>query len=820
MVGVNVTGFWPATSLRRDLRQILVVAALLAVLGGVSLFALAGARRTQSSYTRFLRDANPSTMAVAPGLYDLDANAAIAGRPEVVGSATSIAFITGPLVNGRPDFEQDFETIGTLDGRFFTSDRFTPTSGRMPDVDAVDEIAVNETTAELYGYQVGQQLELGTYSAEQTETENFFDDPPPPQLQMVATIVAIGVFTDEVVQDDTNRAPLALVTPAFTERAAAYATYAWQGLTLRNGDADVPALKEWYVGLLDPDAPQFFRVTSVDTYHAVQATRPLTLALALFGVVAAVATVVLAAQSIGRWLRRLRAEQDALRSIGASPRDLLHMALVGPLVAVAFGVLSAVGVAIVLSPLMPMGPVRRVEVTRGFDVDVTALVAGSTVLFVVLGGVTVGLAAASLPHRRLHGQRAIRRSRSVDAAASAGLPPSAVTGIRSAFVQDGAVAVPVRSVMIGIAVAIAATIAAVTFGSSFHTLLDTPGLYGWDWDVAINDQSGYGNIDIESAHRVLDGNDLIEDWSGAYFGADSVDGHNLALLGMDLGSVVTPPLLDGRMIRAADEIVLGSATADDLGKHVGDDVTIGVGTETSVLRVVGEATLPAVGILHGAHTSLGVGALVVPDLIPGFARQATGDGPPVGPAAAAGPPVLFIRFAQGADRRAALTTVSEASGEISQYPGSSLVIGPQRPAEIVNSTDIGRTPAMLALALAAAAAVSLAVALAASVRRQRRDYAMFQAIGFTRRQLDASVAWQATTTVGVGLVAGVPAGVILGRVLWSGFAEQLNVVSRPTVPVALVVAAVVAALVIANLAASVPARMARRVRPAIALRTE
>ncbi len=164
--------------------------------------------------------------------------------------------------------------------------------------------------------------------------------------------------------------------------------------------------------------------------------------------------------------------------------------------------------------------------------------------------------------------------------------------------------------------------------------------------------------------------------------------------------------------------------------------------------------------------------------------------------------------------------MSDAAVSISQFPGSATVIGPQRPAEIVNSSDMGRTPAMLAAALAAAAAVSLGVALAASVRRQRRDYALLQSIGFTSGQLTASVAWQATATVGVGLVVGVPAGIALGRVLWSGFAARLDVVSRPTVPIALVAVVVVVALVVANLAASIPARTASRVRPAIALRTE
>ena len=294
----------------------------LGLLGGVSLFALAGARRTQSSYPRFLRVSHASTMAIDPGQYDPTIDKAIASRPEVVQSTTYVGFNTGPMVNDRPDFNQNFETIGTFDGRFFTMDRFAPTQGRLPNVDRDNEIAVNEAAADLYGYRVGQHLDLGTYSDEQLNGDFSFDDPPAPMIRKDSTIVGIGLFVDEVVQDDTNREPLVLVTPAFTKEAAAYATYAWQGLTLRHGDSDVAAVKAWYVAQLDPGSPQFFRVTSVDTFHAQQAVRPLSLALAFFGGIAFVAALVLVSQAVNRRLRRGRADQSVLFSMGASTRAL------------------------------------------------------------------------------------------------------------------------------------------------------------------------------------------------------------------------------------------------------------------------------------------------------------------------------------------------------------------------------------------------------------------------------------------------------------------------------------------------------------------
>lgn len=204
-------------------------------------------------------------------------------------------------------------------------------------------------------------------------------------IRTQVTIVGIGLFIDEVVQDDTNRTPLALVTPAFSQKAVAYAGYVWQGLTLRHGDADVASLKAWYVSQLDPGSPQFFRVTSVDTFHAEQAVRPLSLALAFFGVISGSATLLLVYQAVSRRLRQGVSDQEVLRSLGASPRSLAFAGLVGPITALALGSIVAAVVAFAASPLMPIGVVRRVEVARGLDVDWTVLGLGALALFISLG---------------------------------------------------------------------------------------------------------------------------------------------------------------------------------------------------------------------------------------------------------------------------------------------------------------------------------------------------------------------------------------------------------------------------------------------------
>jgi ABC-type lipoprotein release transport system permease subunit len=116
--------------------------------------------------------------------------------------------------------------------------------------------------------------------------------------------------------------------------------------------------------------------------------------------------------------------------------------------------------------------------------------------------------------------------------------------------------------------------------------------------------------------------------------------------------------------------------------------------------------------------------------------------------------------------------------------------------------------------------VALGLTLVASVRRRRRDLALLKTLGFTRGQLAATVAWQASVAAAIGVIVGVPAGIALGRWLWDLFARAIFAVPDATVPVLEVVLVAVGALLLANIVAAVPGRMAARTRTALLLRTE
>jgi ABC-type antimicrobial peptide transport system permease subunit len=83
-----------------------------------------------------------------------------------------------------------------------------------------------------------------------------------------------------------------------------------------------------------------------------------------------------------------------------------------------------------------------------------------------------------------------------------------------------------------------------------------------------------------------------------------------------------------------------------------------------------------------------------------------------------------------------------------------------------------------------------------------------------------AVSWQTTTVAVVGIVAGVPLGTALGRVVWRLFASNLGVPPIPVVTVFAIAAVALGTIVVANLLAIGPALLASRSRAAQLLRSE
>jgi putative ABC transport system permease protein len=140
--------------------------------------------------------------------------------------------------------------------------------------------------------------------------------------------------------------------------------------------------------------------------------------------------------------------------------------------------------------------------------------------------------------------------------------------------------------------------------------------------------------------------------------------------------------------------------------------------------------------------------------------------------------------------------------------------------ELTNLDGLSNLPNVGAGLLALVAAGTLVHTLATSVRRRRRDFAILRALGFTRRQVRATIAFQATTIIAISLAIGLPLGAMTARWAWRVFAQQLGYVALPIIPLVEVLAVIPIAIVLANVIASVPAGAAARAQPTVALRTE
>jgi hypothetical protein len=450
-----------------------------------------------------------------------------------------------------------------------------------------------------------------------------------------------------------------------------------------------------------------------------------------------------------------------------------------------------------------------------------------------LSAIAFTIAYRHAPHRLARRGQLIRArgSRAARAAANAGVPTPVVTGIRFAFEPGtGRAAVPVRSALVGTVLAVALVVATLTFASGLRTLVSHPPLYGWNWNYMINPSQEVPPPTL----KLLDHDHDVAAWSGVQYAVADINGQSIPVLLGPPRSPVSEPILTGHGLDANNQIVIGATTLASLHEHVGDTVVVSYGKAADApayvpptrLKIVGTATFPAVGFdsFIADHTSMGTGALVPTDVQPAAFRKAQLTPDPL----LNGPDLVFVRLRAGvsaAAGRADLQRIADVTDkDLSADPkanGNNVTIVPvQRPAQIVNYRSVGGAPIFLATGLAVGAIFALALTLMTSVRRRRRDLALLKTLGFTRRQLAATVASQASIVALVGTVVGVPVGIVVGRSLWTRFARDIAAVPKPTVPILSVAIVAIGALVLANLVAAIPGRQAARTPSAAILQSE
>ena len=296
----------------------------------------------------------------------------------------------------------------------------------------------------------------------------------------------------------------------------------------------------------------------------------------------------------------------------------------------------------------------------------------------------------------------------------------------------GPTRVPVRSAIFGAVFGVLGVVAVLMFTSSLHHVATTPRQYGWTWDFAAVPD------DPSVVAAVVDTQGLAA--AAAVITANvQLDGRPVTAWGFrSMRGTIGPEIIAGRPPNGPDEIALGAASLDELGKRIGDTVH-GDGPDGShTYRIVGRAVFPKLD----SPQPLANGAAFTDD---GLATL-------VGPSDSNnGSSYLVGRVAPGAQLSAVEQRVAAISGVERPF-------GPSVPVEVDRLRQVNWLPAALAALLAVLALLAVGHALVTSVRRHRRELAVLKTLGFDRHRIRATVAWQATTIATVGLIVGIPAG--------------------------------------------------------------
>jgi hypothetical protein len=820
----------------RRLGGYVAIVVLIGLTGGIALGALAGARRTQSSYPKFLASTNPSDLTVSlfnsygGAVPELQAKIAhIPGVKRV--DRVYVPQITFANADGTPDLhlvsDQVF-TVASPDGEFLSQDRLGVVHGRMARPNRADEAVMNASAARQLGVHVGETMHLGLFTSRTSVAK----------LRVNVKLVGIVVFNNQVVQDDIDAAyGLVVLTPALLREATRVAPAAVppvsNGIELDRGARDVATAEREIIRLFPKGAAYEFHASAPVVSQVEDAIKPESIALGAFGAIAALVTLVITAQAVSRQLRAGDDDRQLLRALGAGPAITTADGLIGVLGSIVTGSLVAVAVAVALSPFTLLGPVKSVYPGGAVAFDWAVLGFGFAALVVILGATALLIAYRHAPHRlaRRSQHTRARASRAARAAANAGIPTPAVTGIRFAFEPGaGRAAVPVRSALFGTMLAVALVVATLTFASGLRTLVSHPSLYGWNWNYMINPSQEVP----PPTTKLLDQDRDVKAWSGVDYIVANIDAQAVPVLLAAPRTAVSEPILSGHGLDANNEIVMGTTTLRSLHKHVGDTVVVGYGAPQDApayipptrLKIVGTATFPAVGFdsFIADHTSMGTGALLPKVVLSPKFQQAQQSPDPL----LNGPDLVFVRLRRGVSAsagRADLQRIADVTDkDLDADPkaaGNNVTIVPvQRPAQIVNYHTVGSAPILLAAGLAVGAVFALALTLTTSVRRRRRDLALLKTLGFTRRQLAATVAAQASVVALLGTIVGIPVGIITGRWLWTEFAREISAVPKPTVPTLSIAIVAIGALALANLVAAIPGRQAARTPSALLLQAE
>jgi hypothetical protein len=766
--------------LRRGFAAVLGGGLVLGLALGLALASFAAARDTASAYGRVLEAADAETATVAHNMEPDEAAAILDEQPAIARHRYQggyVAFVEGvdPALTGG---------VLAPAGDEFPLELPTLEAGRLPDPDRADEVFINEVLADTGDFQVGQDL---TVRLELPGSDD--------AVLRSVTITGIGIFPREAVADETALTGIVIGTRAFYEQNEHYQIYSNSRVWL-DDPRDFPDLAR----TLSAEGMFVSETRAQERRGVEEALGPTVTVLVALGLLASLATIVLAVQVAQRRQDRWRPDDSVLTALGGTrgSRSVIHLASVAAEVVIAFVI--AVALMLVASPVAPIGPLHDLDPAQGVHLDLTVALLGAVTLAVLLSLVTVALNYARPPSTR-----AVERPSRVTTAAQR---PSSLAGLslavrsrRRAGLRLALVAMAGAGLLAGVATVVV----------SSRAVVDDPYRYGVDFDVlAFN---SYGEQTADGIDRVFGGPEVTVSASYTSYpmlvGGQTVPGLSITPIRGESG----PTLLEGEPVRHDDEVVLGVDTAGRLGLSPGDKVEVqsfnayagGPPPPAQSLRVVGLATFPAISQQGADEARLGVGALVTRptfeqllDSDENLPEWTTAD------LARSTEPTEFIE--------AHPDGVDDALGTTTRW------FTDARPAELLQLDEASPVFAgTIAVALLLLVAV-LAQGAWSRSRASAAELSILQALGCSRSQLSRVAAWQTVPPGLAALAIGVPLGIAVGRLAFSGFARSIAVVDDPSSPPWLVLALALAVVVSSAVGALVAGQVARHVSSAATLR--
>ena len=757
---------------------------------------IAGAQRTETAYQRFteayrqpdvLVNIGQGVDAVTPTQF-----AAVEALPHVRGVAHVRSMAMTPA--GTTLYLPFVAAMGPEYGRDVAVPRYV--QGRAPQ--AADEVSLTEQRAELLGLQLGDTLTMDASSQalvdkyKATGDNSWFEHPDGPRIDL--RVVGIE-RTPTTVATSHNIAAITVLPatflPRYGDQIGAWGEFL--AVDLVGGSATVGEFTKAFSSTGITDA-QFESTASIGSPASTLAF--VAQGLRLLAAISAFSATVAVGLLMIRSMASDRAEWAVLAGLGVDRTSRRRMLMLTAAPGSVIGLATAAGGAVLMSSLFPFGLGGRAEPNPGIELNGRVIGVGT----VVTGAGVVVLAwiSARWSDRNRYQSREPRRSSLVVARlARADVPVPAVTGARFVFEQGvkGDV-VTARSAIGGVSLGVMGLVAVLTFTSSQSQLDHNPVAWGRTWDITSSPEAAdqlLNAIDITARSRVHVVTLQINDRPTEARGFEALVGQSMI------------PVARGRR-PGPGEIALGSATLADLGVDIGGTVTLSGSLGRETVTVVGQ------GVFSGISD--------VPVLNEGASMEMATLVRVSNPAQDNGFGTDVFRLEPGVLDNKLLSKLAAANGSgVSAQEVANIAKG-DRPDEFGRLDEVRSLPWFLALYLGLLAAMATVSLLISAVRRRRHDIAILRATGLDRTGVRGIVLTQSFIVSLLGLLVGIPCGVVIGRLVWRAVAQDLGVAVETSVPVLIIAVLACAVIVLDALVSLIPAYRATRAPTARTLRVE